>query len=35
MVPDMAGGGYRPLSVIGGYLAAENLRYLADEEALA
>ena len=34
MVSDMVGGGYRPLSVIAGYLAAENLRYLAEEEGI-
>ena len=34
MVSDMVGGGYRPLSVLAGYLAAENLRYLAEEEGI-
>jgi len=32
MVSDMVGGGYRPKSVIAGFLSAENLRYLAEEE---
>ncbi len=32
MVSDMVGGGYRPQSVIAGFLSAENLRYLAEEE---
>ena len=31
MVSDMVGDGYRPQSVIAGFLAAENLRYLAEE----
>ncbi len=34
MVSDMVGGGYRPLSVIAGYLSADNLRYLADVEGI-
>ena len=32
MVSAMVGGGYRPKSVIAGFLAADNLRYLAEEE---
>ena len=32
MVSEMAGGGYRPKSVIAGFLAAENQRFLAEEE---
>ena len=32
MVSDMVGGGYRPQSVIAGFLSADNLRYLAEEE---
>ncbi len=32
MVSEMVGGGYRPKSVIAGFLSADNLRYLADEE---
>lgn len=32
MVSDMVGGGYRPKSVIAGFLSAENLKYLAEEE---
>ncbi|MDR3234025.1 MAG: DUF3863 domain-containing protein [Planctomycetaceae bacterium] len=34
MVSDIVGGGYRPKSVVGGFLAAENLRYLAEEEKI-
>jgi hypothetical protein len=34
MVSDMVGGGYRPQCVIAGYLAAENLRHLAEEEGI-
>ena len=34
MVSDMVGGGYRPKSVIAGFLAAENLRFLAEEEGI-
>ena len=34
MVSEMVGGGYRPLSVIAGFLSAENLRYLAEEEGI-
>ena len=32
MVSDMVGDGYRPQSIIAGFMAAENLRYLAEEE---
>jgi len=32
MVSEMAGGGYRPKSVIAGFLSAENQRFLAEEE---
>lgn len=32
MVSEMVGNGYRPGSIVAGYLAAENLRYLAQEE---
>ena len=32
LVSEMVGGGYRPDSVVAGFLAAENLRYLAQEE---
>ncbi len=32
MVSEIVGGGYRPGSVVAGFLAAENLRYLAEEE---
>ena len=31
-VEEMVGGGYRPHGVVAGFLAAENLRYLAEEE---
>jgi hypothetical protein len=34
MVSDMVGDGYRPQSVIAGFLAAENLRFLAEEEGI-
>ena len=34
LVSEMVGGGYRPNSVIAGFLAAENLRYLAEEEGI-
>jgi hypothetical protein len=34
MVSEMVGGGYRPQSVIAGFLSAENLRYLAEEEGI-
>lgn len=34
MVSDMVGDGYRPLSVIAGFLSAENLRYLSEIEGI-
>jgi len=34
LVSKMVGGGYRPRSVVAGYLAAENLRYLAEREGI-
>jgi hypothetical protein len=34
MVSDMVGNGYRPQCVIAGFLAAENLRFLAEEEGI-
>lgn len=34
LVSEMVGGGYRPLAVIAGFLAAENLRFLAEEEGI-
>jgi hypothetical protein len=34
MVSEMVGGGYRPQSVIAGFLSAENLRYLAGDEGI-
>ncbi|MCH7228713.1 DUF3863 domain-containing protein [Haloferula sp. A504] len=33
-VSEMVGGGYRPKAVIAGFLAAENQRYLAEEEGI-
>jgi hypothetical protein len=32
IISDMVGGGYRPRSIVAGFLAADNLRYLAEEE---
>lgn len=32
IISDMVGGGYRPQSVIGGFLSADNLKYLAEKE---
>jgi len=34
MASDIVGGGYRPKSVIAGFLAADNLRYLAETEGI-
>ncbi len=34
MVSEMVGDDYRPLSVIAGFLSAENLRFLAEEEGI-
>ena len=34
MVSEMVGGGYRPKAVIAGFLSADNLRYLAEEEKI-
>jgi hypothetical protein len=34
MVGDIVGGSYRPKSVVAGFLSAENLRYLAEEEKI-
>jgi len=34
MVSEMVGGGYRPQSVIAGFLSAENQRFLAEEEGI-
>ncbi|HSF45677.1 MAG TPA: DUF3863 domain-containing protein [Chitinophagaceae bacterium] len=34
MVSEMVGGGYRPLSVIAGFLAADNIKYLAEKEGI-
>jgi hypothetical protein len=33
-VSEIVGDGYRPKSVVAGFLAAENLRYLAEEEGI-
>lgn len=33
-VSDMVGGGYRPNSVVAGFLAADNLKYLAEQEGI-
>ena len=33
-VSEMVGGGYRPRSVVAGFLAADNLRYLAEVERI-
>lgn len=32
VVSSLVGGGYRPRSIVAGFLAAENLRFLAEEE---
>jgi len=32
LISDLVGGGYRPQSVIGGFLSAENMRYLSEKE---
>ena len=34
MVSEIVGGGYRPQSVVAGYLAADNLRFLAEKEGI-
>ncbi|MCX6226962.1 MAG: DUF3863 domain-containing protein [Bacteroidia bacterium] len=34
MVSEMVGGGYRPQSVVAGFLSAENLQYLAEKEGI-
>ncbi len=34
MVSAMVGGGYRPKSIIAGFLAADNLQYLAEKEGI-
>jgi hypothetical protein len=33
-VSEIVGGGYRPKSVVAGFLSADNLRYLAEEEGI-
>ena len=32
IISDFVGNGYRPKSIMGGYLSAENMRYLSEEE---
>ncbi len=32
IISDFVGGGYRPQGIMGGFLSAENMRYLAEEE---
>jgi hypothetical protein len=32
LIEDIAGDGYRPGSIIGGFLSSENMRYLSEEE---
>jgi hypothetical protein len=34
LVGEIVGGGYRPKSVVAGFLAAENLRHLAEQERI-
>ena len=34
IIRDMVGDGYKPKSIVGGFLAAENMRYLAEEEGI-
>ena len=34
LISEMVGSGYRPRSVVAGYLAAENLRYLSEREGI-
>jgi hypothetical protein len=34
MVSEMVGNGYRPQSIIAGFLAADNLKYLAEKEGI-
>ena len=34
MVSDLVGGGYRPLSIVAGFLSAKNLQYLAEIEGI-
>ena len=34
MVSELVGGGYRPISVLAGFLSADNLKYLAEEEGI-
>lgn len=33
-VREMVGGGYKPKSIVAGFLSAENMRYLAEEEGI-
>ncbi len=32
IISDLVGNGYRPLSIMGGFLSADNMRHLAEEE---
>lgn len=32
IISDLVGGGYRPKSIMGGFLAADNMRYLSEKE---
>jgi hypothetical protein len=34
LVSEMVGGRYRPLAIIGGFMSAENLQYLAEKEGI-
>jgi hypothetical protein len=34
IISKMVGGGYRPRSIVAGYLTADNLRYLAEQEGI-
>jgi hypothetical protein len=34
MVSEMVGGGYRPLSLVAGFMDAENMRHLAEDEGI-
>ncbi|MBR4751698.1 MAG: DUF3863 domain-containing protein [Thermoguttaceae bacterium] len=34
LIEDMVGDGYRPHGIVAGFLAADNLRYLAEEEGI-
>jgi hypothetical protein len=34
MVSDLVGGGYRPRSIVAGFLSADNMKYLAEKEGI-